>query len=199
MHNPTILHWHPLLPISSPQPSRLLSNHTPFYSSTFLRFCKFTENNKLPINRPIKAYHQPIHCHQPFSPNALHSSIPPLPHSNFDAFHNPTILHWHPLLPISSPQPSRLLSNHTPAFTVPRFYDFANSQKTSKLPINRPIKAYHQPITNLPPAYSLPSTLFSQRPPFPHSPIPILTHCTIQPSSIGTLFSPYPPHNPHGS
>ncbi len=158
LHNPTFTPpLAPFLPISSPQPSRLLSNHTPFYSSTFLRFCKFTENNKLPINRPIKTYtsllqtyHQPIHCQQPFSPNALHSPIPPTRppflHSP-NALHfpipilthctiQPLCLHWHPLLPISSPQPSRLLSNHTPyySFTFLRFCKFTENNKTADKP-----------------------------------------------------------------
>ncbi|WP_375680336.1 MULTISPECIES: hypothetical protein [unclassified Bartonella] len=57
----------------------------------------------------------------------------------------------HGLIP--SPQPSQPLSNHTHHFTVSRFYDFANSQKTSKLPINSPIKAY----TSLSPAYYKPT------------------------------------------
>ncbi|WP_375670055.1 hypothetical protein, partial [Bartonella sp. CL29QHWL] len=46
----------------------------------FYDFANSQKTSKLPINRPIKAYtsllqtyHQPIHCHQPFSPNALHS------------------------------------------------------------------------------------------------------------------------------
>ncbi|WP_375641358.1 hypothetical protein, partial [Bartonella sp. AA168HLJHH] len=117
LHNPTITPpLAPFLPISSPQPSRLLSNHTPFYSFTFLRFCKFTENNKLPINRPIKAYYKPIQAyslpHQPFSPNALHYPNSPLPHSNFDALHNPTITP--PLAPFLPKRPTTLTALDQP-------------------------------------------------------------------------------------
>ncbi|WP_375693091.1 MULTISPECIES: hypothetical protein, partial [unclassified Bartonella] len=74
--------------------------------SRFYDFANSQKTTKLPINRPIKAYtsllqtyHQPIHCHQPFSPNALHSHFP---HFNFDALHNPTFT---PPLAPSSPQP----------------------------------------------------------------------------------------------
>ncbi len=176
----------PLLPISAPQPSQPLTNHTrPITVSRFYDFANSQKTSKLPINSPIKAYHQPITNLSPaYSlPTALFPQRPPFPHSNFDALHNPTILHWHLFSP-TAPQPSQPLTNHTHHFTVTRFYDFANSQKTSKLPINRPIKAYHQPIHCQQP-FS-PNAL--------HSPIPILTHCTIQPLRLHWyLFSPTAP------
>ncbi len=146
----------------------------------------------------------PFHTHFPFPPTP---SITPIPQSPIPMTHctiQPLHLHWHPLLPISSPQPSRLLSNHTPFYSS-TFLRFCKFTENNKLPINRPIKAY----TSLSPAYYKPIiSLFIANspfpptpsiPPIPHSHIPILTHCTIQPSSIGTLFTPYPPHNHHGS
>ncbi len=116
----------PLLPKRSTILTALDQPHTPYYSSTFLRFYKFTENNKLPINSPIEAYHKPITHHQPFPPNALHSPILILTHCTIQ----PLCLHWHLFSP-SAPQSSQPLINHTHAITVPRFYDFTNSQKTT--------------------------------------------------------------------
>ncbi|WP_375677350.1 hypothetical protein, partial [Bartonella sp. AS69XJJH] len=118
----------------------------------------------------------PINEHQPFSPNTLHSPIPILTHFTIQP------LHWHPLYPKHLKTLTALHQPQIPAITVPRFYDFANSQKTSKLPINRPIEIYHKSITDLSPAYYLP---INEHQPFSpntlHSPIPILTHFTIQP------------------
>ncbi len=132
----------PLLPKRSTILTALDQPHTRYYSSTFLRFYKFTENNKLPINSPIEAYHKPITYHHPFSPNALHS-----PHSNFNALHNPTFMPpLAPLLPKRSTILTALDQPHTRYYssTFLRFYKFTEN---NKLPINSPIEAYHKPIT----------------------------------------------------
>ncbi|WP_375670208.1 hypothetical protein, partial [Bartonella sp. PS7NMGDW] len=113
-----------------------------------------------PINSPIETYHQPITnlsltyhqpitCHQPFSPNALHFPIP-MTHFTIQP------LHWLPLYPNRPKTLTVLHQPQIPAITVTRFYDFANSQKARKLPINSPIETYHQPITNLSLTYHQP-------------------------------------------
>ncbi len=103
-------------------------------------------------------------------------------------------LHWHPLYPN---RPKTLTAFHQPqilAFTVPRFYDFVNSQKKSKLPINSPIETYHKSITDLSPAYYLTSALFTKRPPFPHS-----NDAFYNPAPPLAPSLPQPPQNPHSS
>ncbi len=131
----------------SPPPTSL-----PFTVPRFYDFANSQKTSKLPINNPFETYHQPITSllqayyqpineHQPFSQNA------PIPmrHSTLQ----PSRLSLAP----SSPQVPHNRHSFSPphflAFTVPRFYDFANSQKTSKLPINNPFEIYHQPITSL--------------------------------------------------
>ncbi|WP_375625329.1 hypothetical protein [Bartonella sp. MU37NMGALS] len=114
------LHWHPLYPN---RPKTLTALHQPqilaFTVPRFYDFANSQKTSKLPINSPIETYHQPITCHQPFSPNALHFPIP-MTHFTIQP------LHWHPLYPN---RPKTLTAFHQPqilAFTVPRFYDFAN-------------------------------------------------------------------------
>ncbi|WP_375644500.1 MULTISPECIES: hypothetical protein [unclassified Bartonella] len=58
----------------------------------------------------------------------------------------PLRLHCPPLLLNRPTTLTALNQPHILDFTVPRFYDFANSQKTSKPPINNPIEAYYKPI-----------------------------------------------------
>ncbi len=91
----------------------------------------------------------------------------------------PLRLHWHPLL---LNRPTTLTALDQPYildFTVPRFYDFANSQKTRKLLITSlliDISYFHQTPLHFNDAFHNPTFT----PP-------------LAPSS------PQPPHNPHGS
>ncbi|WP_375643966.1 MULTISPECIES: hypothetical protein [unclassified Bartonella] len=97
---------------------------------------KFTESSSIeflkahPLNKLIKNASSPLTSNLfPLPPHTLPFS-PNSPHSN-DAFHTPTFT---PPLALSSPQPRHnrhvLEQTHILNFTVPRFYDFANSQKT---------------------------------------------------------------------
>ncbi len=105
-------------------------------------------------------------------------------------------LHWHPLYPNRPKTLTAFHQPHIPAITVPRFYDFINSQKKRKLPINSPIETYHQPITNLSLTYHQPITCHQ-----PFSPNALhFNDAFHNPTFTPPLApsSPQPPQNPHG-
>ncbi|WP_375629976.1 hypothetical protein, partial [Bartonella sp. TT67HLJMS] len=66
--------------------------------------------------------------------SAIFTKLPPIPMTHFTI--QPLRLHWHPLLLNRPTTLTALDQPHILAITVPRFYDFANSQKTRKLLIN---------------------------------------------------------------
>ncbi len=197
----------PLAPLLPNRPTTITALDQPH---TLLQFHVFTilQIHRKQANCRSTAPLKPITNLSPaYSlPTAFFPQRPPLPQSPIPILTHFTIqplrLHWHLFSP-TAPQPSQPLTNHTHPITVSRFYDFANSQKTSTLPINRPIKAYYKPITSL----FIANSLFPPTPsitPIPHSNFDAFHNPTFtpplapllpnRPTTITALDQPHTPY-----